>query len=62
MYGSQLWGTASNSNIDIVQRAQSNILRTITGENIHRDLNILSVKEVIAEQKENYFTKLSLQG
>jgi len=31
MYSSQLWGNASNSNIDIVQRAQSKILRTITG-------------------------------
>jgi len=67
MYSSQLWGNASNSNIDIVQRAQSKILRTITGapwcfrnENILRDLNILPVKEVIAEQKEKYFTKLSL--
>ncbi|XP_060662116.1 uncharacterized protein LOC132795433 [Drosophila nasuta] len=67
MYGSQLWGNASNSNIDIVQRAQSNILRTITGapwyvrnENIQRDLNILPAKEVIAEQKKKYFTKLLL--
>jgi len=25
-YGSQLWGNASNSNIDIIQRAQSKIL------------------------------------
>jgi len=71
IYGSQLWGYASNSNIDIVQRAQSKILRAITGalwalwyvrnENIRRDLNILSVKEVFAEQKEKFFTKLSLQ-
>jgi len=59
MYGSQLWGNARNSTIDIVQRAQSKILRTITG-NIHSDLNILPVKEVIAEQKEKYFTMLSL--
>ncbi|KAH8316575.1 hypothetical protein KR067_010719, partial [Drosophila pandora] len=66
MYGSQLWGNAtSNSNIDIVQRAQSKIMRTITGapwyvrnENIHRHLNILPVKDVIAEQKEKYFSKL----
>jgi len=67
MYGSQLWGNASNGSIDIVQRVQSEILRTITGppwyvrnENMHRDLNILPVKEVIAKQKEKYFTKLLL--
>jgi len=56
MYGSQLWGNASNSNIDIVL--------TITGapwyENIHRVLNVLPVKEVIEAQKEKYFTMLSL--
>jgi len=56
-----------NNNIDIVQRVQSKILRTITGaqlyvrnENIHRDLNILPVKEVIAAQKKKYLTKLLL--
>lgn len=30
-YGSELWGNASKSNSDIVQRAQSGILRIITG-------------------------------
>jgi len=50
-YGSQLWGIASRTNIDITQRVQSKILRTITGEpwyirnqNIHRDLSIHTVK------------------
>jgi len=53
-----LWGNASRSNIDIVQRAQSRILRIITGapwylrnENIHRDLQIKLVIEGIAEKK-----------
>lgn len=64
-YGSQLWGNASNSNIDIIQRAQSKILRTITGapwyvrsENIQRDLNIPSVTNAITELKEKYHSKL----
>jgi len=50
--GSQLWGNACSSNIDIIQRAQSKILKTIAGapwyvrnENIHRDLNVLYVKD-----------------
>ena len=29
-YGIQLWGTASNSNIDILEKFQSNVLRIIT--------------------------------
>ena len=29
-YGVQLWGTASNSNIDILERFQSKVLRIIT--------------------------------
>ena len=65
-YGSQLWGNASNSSIDIIERAQSKILRTITGapwyvrnENILRDLNIVTAKDEIAKQKANYNIKLS---
>lgn len=65
-YGCQLWGNASNSNIDIIQRAQTKILRTITGApwyvrnaNIHKDLNVPPVKDEIAEKKEKYLNKLS---
>lgn len=65
-YGSQLWGNASRTNIDIIQRAQSKILRTITGapwyirnQNIHRDLGILAVKDEIDMQKASYNVKLS---
>lgn len=65
-YGSELWGNASRSNIDIIQRAQSRILRIITGapwylrnENIHRDLKIKLVIEVIAEKKTKYNEKLT---
>lgn len=53
-YGVELWGTASNSNIKIIQRIQSKILRTIVNaewyisdEDLHRDLGVKTVKEVI---------------
>lgn len=64
-YGSELWGSASKSNIEIVQRAQSKILRTMTGApwyvrsaNIHRDLNIKHVNDVLIEKKVKYLKKL----
>ena len=51
-YGIQLWGTASNSNIEILQRFQLKTLRSlidapwyVTNETIHRDLKIPTVNE-----------------
>ena len=56
IYGIQLWGTASNSNIEILQGFQSKILRSlidapwyVTNETIHRDLKIPTVKEEISK-------------
>ena len=53
-YEIQLWGTASNSNIEILQRFQSKMLRSlinapwyITNEAIHRDFKIPTIKEEI---------------
>lgn len=53
-YGIQLWRTASNSNIEILQRFQSKILRIIvnapwyvSNETLHNDLRICTVKEEI---------------
>jgi len=50
-YGIQMWGTASNSNIDILERFQAKVLRIITGSPwyvpnaiIHRDLRVSTVK------------------
>lgn len=64
-YGCQLWSRASTSNIGIIQRAQSKILRTITGApwymrnaNIHRDLQVEFVEKVLETFKENYRNKL----
>ena len=57
-YGIQLWGTASNSNIEILQRFRSKTLRSLidapwylhlTNETLHGDLKISTVKEEICK-------------
>lgn len=60
-YGIQLWGTASNSNIEILQRYQSKTLRSIVtapwyvrNDVIHHDLNISTVKEEISKFSKKY--------
>ena len=64
-YGIQLYGNASSSNIEIIQRAQSKILRTMTAapwyirnENIHKDLQILFVRKEFERVKLSYKSKL----
>lgn len=56
MYGSALWGCAKKSNTDIIQTSQNNFLRMITNayryvtnKEIHNDLKIKWVAEVIRE-------------
>jgi hypothetical protein len=53
-FSAQLWGTASNSNIDILERFQSKVLRIITdapwyvpNTMIRRDLQVLPVRQVM---------------
>lgn len=65
-YGIQLWGTSSNSNIEILQRYQSKTLRLITNapwyitnKAIHRDLNIPTVREEITRFSIKYLERLS---
>lgn len=65
MYGVQLWGTASNSNIEILQRFQSKTLRIITdapwytsNDIIHQDLHMCSVREVVKCASEKYLSRL----
>lgn len=65
-YGLQLWGTTSNSNIEILQRYQSKTLRLITdapwfikNTNIHSDLRIPTIKEEIKNFSERYLERLS---
>lgn len=61
----QLWGTSRNSNIEILQRYQSMMLRTITGapwymtnHDIHKDMELPLVKDEIKSNAERYISKL----
>lgn len=65
-YGIQLWGSASTSNIEILQRFQSKTLRSITNapwfvsnKIIHNDLNIETIKSEISAYSERYQNRLS---
>ena len=65
-YGAQLWGKASASNISIIQRAQSKILRLIAGApwylknaNIHKDLEIPLVKDELNSLRVKYESKVT---
>jgi hypothetical protein len=64
-YGIQLWGTASNSNIEILERFQSKALRMIVNAPwyvpntvIRKDLRIPSVKEEISRYSSHYDARL----
>ena len=64
-YAVQLWGTACDSNIQILQRYQSMTVRTITGapwyvrnSDIHRDMNIPFVKDEIKRFAIRYTNRL----
>jgi hypothetical protein len=65
-YGIQLWGSAANSNIAILQRFESKTLRCITGapryvpnEVIQRDLCMVSVRDEIQKCSNKYIGRLS---
>lgn len=65
MYGIQLWGSACNSNITIIQRVQNGILRTITNapwfltnSEIHKASEIKTIKEEIQQSATNYKMRL----
>ena len=64
-YGIELWGTSANSNIEIIERFQSKILRNIVNapwfvpNNIIRnDLKIPTVKEEILTHYNRYYKRL----
>lgn len=55
-YGSQLWGCASKSNIEIIQRFQNRVLRNVVdapwytrNSDLHRDLEIDTVTQTISK-------------
>jgi hypothetical protein len=63
--GCELWGCACKSNIAVIQRCQSKILRAIvdasqyvTNAMIHKDLGIPTVQEVIHDRSIKHRTKL----
>jgi hypothetical protein len=67
-YGIQLWGTTSNSNIAILERFQSKVLRLIVdapwyvpNSVIRKDLRIPSVKEEISRFSSHYALRLRTQ-
>jgi hypothetical protein len=64
-YGIQLWGMASNSNIEILERFRSEVLRIITdapwyvpNTMLRRDLQVLSVKQEAKNSGINYRHRL----
>jgi hypothetical protein len=64
-YGIELWGCASKSSINILQRAQSKILRVITNApwyvtnfTLHTDFNIPFISEVITDKCNKYHDRL----
>jgi hypothetical protein len=64
-YGIQLWGTAWNSNLEILERFQSKVLRIITdapwyvpNSVIKRDLQITTVKQEARKYSTNYQKRL----
>jgi hypothetical protein len=66
-YGIQLWGTASTSNIEILERFQSKALRMITDAPwyvpntvIQKDLQIRTVKHEISHYSYHYRKHLSV--
>lgn len=65
LYGLEIFGTAKNSNLKIIQAFQSRFLRTITGapayvtnETLHKDLQIPYVNDMAKEQYQRFWQKL----
>jgi hypothetical protein len=64
-YGLELWGCASTSNISIIQRSQSKILRMlvnapwyVSNATLHADLGISDVHEVIHQKCKRHHARL----
>lgn len=68
-YGIQLWGTASNSNIEILERFQSKILRAmlniplyVSNKYIQQDLEINTVKQELTKHSKIYQKRISIHA
>ena len=65
-YGILLWGTASNSNIEILQRYQNKVLRaivnapwSISNKVIHAGLKVPTIREEITKFSVKYRDKIT---
>lgn len=65
-YGIQLWGTAASSNIEILQRFQSKILRSIanapwyiSNSQLHKEFHVKTIKEEIRSKAQQYKCRIS---
>jgi hypothetical protein len=65
-YGAPLWGSANTSNIEILQRFQNKVLRTmvnapwyVPNKQLHSDLGISPVREEITNISQKYKDKLT---
>ena len=66
-YGIQLWGCAKDSNIRIIQTFQNKVLRTmvdapwyVRNADIHRDLDVPTIKEEIKRFAKKHEERLHL--
>jgi uncharacterized protein YeeX (DUF496 family) len=64
-YGIQLWGCASDSNSQVIQRYQAQVLKCIVNapwyvrnSDLHRDLGIETVKYIIAKFAKSHEKRL----
>ena len=64
-YALELWGSASTSNIEIIQRIKNKVLRCISNapwftrnEEIHGYLEIPTIKEEIQKRTKTYIIRL----
>lgn len=66
-YGIQLWGTAANSNLEIIQRFQNKVLRAMVNAPryvpncvVQKDIPVASVKEVIRQFSASYCERIAV--
>lgn len=64
-YGIQLWGAAKKSNVQIIERAQTKIIRAILGapkymknKNMLKDVNIKTAESEAKQVSTNYANRL----
>jgi hypothetical protein len=64
-YGIQLWGCASDSNIQVIQRYHNKVIKCIVNapwylrnSDLHRDLEIVTVTDIIAKFAKSHEKRL----